>query len=58
MEERGLHLTLAMCYGGLLIMSQVNPGIFCPLPYTLIGTMIFALLDGNRGISLLRRPKE
>ena len=58
MEERGLRLTLAMCYGGLLIMSQVNPGIFCPLPYTLIGTMIFALLDGNRGISLLRRPKE
>ena len=57
-EERSARLALAMSYLGLLIMSQVNPGIFCPLPYTLIGTMIFALMDGNSGTAWLHKIKK
>ena len=48
-EKKGLILTLASCYLGVLMMSQINPGLFCPLPYTLIATLIFALIDGNEG---------
>lgn len=57
-EQRGARMTLGLCYIGLLLMSQLNPGIFCPLPYTLIGTMIFALMDGNSGTAWLRKNKE
>ena len=38
-------VTLSLCYFGLLLMSQVNPGEFCPFPYALIATMIFLFLD-------------
>ena len=39
--------TLAVSYVGLLLMSLVNPGIFCPLPYSLITVIIFAMIDGS-----------
>ncbi len=48
-QQRGIVLTLASSYIGVLLMSQVNPGLFCPLPYTLLGVLIFALIDGNDG---------
>lgn len=48
-EQRGLVLTLVCCYLGVLLMSQVNPGLFCPLPYALLGVLIFALIDGDGG---------
>lgn len=57
-ERRGLIVTLASCYLGLLMMSQLNPGLFCPLPYTLIGTLIFALFDGHDGIRIFAKKKE
>jgi hypothetical protein len=38
-------LALGMSYVGVLLMSQVNPGLFCPLPYSLMTVMIFALID-------------
>ena len=38
-------VTLSLCYAGLLMMSQVNPGEFCPFPYALIATVIFILLE-------------
>lgn len=60
-EQRGLLLTLACCYGGVFLMSQLNPGLFCPLPYTLIGTLIFAVMDGEDGAWPLTRvfkPRE
>ena len=38
-------VTLSLCYGGLLLMSQVNPGEFCPVPYALIAMVIFLFLD-------------
>ncbi|MBO4284408.1 MAG: O-antigen ligase family protein [Clostridia bacterium] len=38
-------VTLSLCYFGLLLMSQVNPGEFCPIPYAVIATTIFLFLD-------------
>lgn len=38
-------VTLSFCYLGLLLMSQVNPGEFCPFPYAVIATVIFILLE-------------
>lgn len=58
LEQRGLILTLVSCYLGLLLMSQLNPGLFCPLPYTLIGTLIFAIFDGNDGPRLFSKKKK
>ena len=59
-EETGLVATLVMSYVGVLMMSQINPGLFCPIPYGVIATVIFAAIDGDgafegiaRGISSL-----
>ena len=38
-------VTLSLCYAGLLLMSQVNPGEFCPFPYGVIATVIFILIE-------------
>lgn len=38
-------ITLSLCYLGLFMMSQVNPGEFCPFPYALIATVIFVLIE-------------
>lgn len=38
-------LALGLSYLGLLLMSQVNPGEFCPLPYGALAVSIFALLE-------------
>ncbi len=42
-----LSRALALSYIGLLLMSQVNPGEFCPMPYELIAVMIFLFLEEN-----------
>lgn len=42
--------TLAMSFAGLTMMSLVNPGEFCPLPYELMMTLTFILME--------RRGKE
>ncbi len=36
---------LALCYLGLLLMSQVNPGEFCPTPYAFLAVYIFVLIE-------------
>ena len=40
-----LSRALGLSYIGLLLMSQVNPGEFCPMPYELIAVMIFLFLE-------------
>ena len=40
-----LSRALSLSYIGLLLMSQVNPGEFCPMPYALIAVMIFLFLE-------------
>lgn len=42
-----LNTALFLSYVGLLLMSQVNPGEFCPLPYEFLAVMIFVLLEND-----------
>ena len=51
-------VTLSLCYLGLFLMSQVNPGEFCPFPYAVIATVIFLFLDGGSGIEKKERGKR
>jgi hypothetical protein len=39
------NLVMGLSYLGLFLMSQVNPGEFCPIPYALIGVLIFLMLE-------------
>lgn len=40
-----LHLTFFMSYIGLWLMSQLNPGEFCPMPYAALAVTYFALME-------------
>jgi|GEM_PF-683168 len=42
-----LNLTLAMSAVGLWLMSQVNPGEFCPIPYALLTVIYFVLIENT-----------
>ncbi len=52
----------ALCYLGLLLMSMVNPGEFCPVPYAFLAVCFFAALedhaeaDGALSLLQLYRP--
>lgn len=39
---------LFLCYGGLFLMSQVNPGEFCPVPYALTAVILFLFIEQPR----------
>ena len=36
---------LGLSYSGILLMSQVNPGEFCPIPYELLTVLLFIFLE-------------
>lgn len=38
---------LALCYFGLFLMSMVNPGEFCPVPYAFLAVCLFAALENH-----------
>lgn len=38
---------LMLCYLGLLLMSMVNPGEFCPVPYAFLAVSFFALAENR-----------
>ena len=40
-----LNTALFLSYVGLLLMSQVNPGEFCPLPYEMMIVMLFVIIE-------------
>ncbi|MBE6700956.1 MAG: O-antigen ligase family protein [Ruminococcaceae bacterium] len=40
-----LNMTFLLSYVGLFLMSQVNPGEFCPLPYGILATVYFILME-------------
>ncbi len=40
-----LSMTLFLSYFGLFLMSQVNPGEFCPIPYALLAILIFTFIE-------------
>lgn len=37
--------TLGLSYIGLFLMSQLNPGEFCPFPYALMAVAVFVMLE-------------
>lgn len=41
------NITLFISYAGLFLMSLVNPGEFCPMPYGLMATLLFIICDKN-----------
>lgn len=38
-------LALGLSYAGILLMSLVNPGEFCPVPYELLAVLLFIFLE-------------
>jgi len=56
-RKRSLYVTtLALSYGGLFFMSQVNPGEFCPIPYGLIAVILFIMIECEPDF-LKKKPK-
>ena len=54
-----LHFTFLMSYVGLFLMSQVNPGEFCPMPYAALPMTYFALMEtGSKDIRDIFRKKK
>lgn len=51
-------LTMALSFLGITMMSLVNPGEFCPLPYELITTMIFVLLEKTPQAIAVKTPRR
>lgn len=39
------NITFMLSYFGLFIMSQVNPGEFCPMPYTALAVTFFIIME-------------
>ncbi|MBP9989459.1 MAG: O-antigen ligase family protein [Ruminococcus sp.] len=52
------NLTLFIAYAGLFLMSLVNPGEFCPVPYGLMATLLFIICDKNNIAALSNKEKE
>ena len=48
----------ALCYFGLFLMSQVNPGEFCPVPYAFLAVCFFVAIENRmeqEGVLTLKR---
>lgn len=41
------NITLFIAYAGLFLMSLVNPGEFCPMPYGMMATLFFIICEKN-----------
>lgn len=41
-------MALGLSYIGIFMMSQVNPGEFCPLPYELLVVFIFVMIENEK----------
>lgn len=44
----------ALCYLGLFLMSQVNPGEFCPIPYALEAVLFMVVLENGTESTALK----
>lgn len=56
-DRNNLNLTLMLSYIGLFLMSQVNPGEFCPAPYAMLGVTFFIIMEGNKDDKFLKLNK-
>lgn len=45
--RRSHEFGFALCYLGLFLMSMVNPGEFCPVPYAFLAVCFFAALENR-----------
>ncbi len=57
-EKTLLNLTFFLSYFSLELMSQVNPGIFCPIPYLMLVTLYFSLAEKCNGNKSLLSAKN
>lgn len=60
-DKNDWSLILGISYLGILLMSQVNPGEFCPLPFELLTVLLFILQEerlDERKLPLLRNLKR
>ena len=54
-------MCLGISYLGILLMSQVNPGEFCPIPYEMITVMLFVFLEKNmksKGLCIYKKKDK
>lgn len=51
-----LNLTFFASYMGLWLMSQVNPGEFCPIPYALVAVIYFILIERKKNETRKTHP--
>lgn len=56
-NRNNLTLTLMLSYIGLFLMSQVNPGEFCPAPYAMLGVTFFIIMEGNKNDKAIFKKK-
>lgn len=52
MNRSRVNLTLMLSYVGLFLMSQVNPGEFCPVPYSMLAVTFFAIVECRDGVNI------
>lgn len=52
------NITLFISYAGLFLMSLVNPGEFCPIPYGMLATLLFIICDKNNVAALAGQNKN
>ncbi len=57
-NKNNLNLTFMISYIGLFLMSQVNPGEFCPVPYAMLGVTFFIIIEGNSGDRFLKLSRK
>lgn len=57
-NKNNFNLTFMISYIGLFLMSQVNPGEFCPVPYAMLGVTFFIIIEGNSGDKPLKLSRK
>ncbi len=54
-------ICLGISYLGIFLMSQVNPGEFCPIPYEMITVMLFIFLEkrlADKNLSIYKKRQR
>ena len=57
-RKDALSRALSLSYVGLFLMSQVNPGEFCPMPYAFLAMLIFLLFEKDEEKETAAARKE
>ncbi len=57
-NRNNLTLTLMLSYIGLFLMSQVNPGEFCPVPYSMLAVTFFIIMEDKVELPKIKCKKH